>query len=282
MPVNANPTPATPTRACPLEPSQQPAQDKGLRNYFCFKNVNSHRDRKGPGREAQNCRHFWTRVGSSRLKSVNSHRDRSVNSHRDRKGPGRETQNCRHFWTRVGSSRLKSVNSHRDRKGPVRETQKLIILVPSSLPFIHALEALQGTLHRHQQTDKHREPENPQPRSSSNTSSNSNSNSGGTSSNISKNPTSKGSSTTSSNNKNSSTQNPGGREFRIRPRACSALKNKGGVEGGRSPPRFMLMVAPSKLSFLYTPFKPFRPPFTDIKKWINIKNIEGQKTLNYK
>ena len=31
----------------------------------------------------------------------------------DRKGPGRETQNCRHFWTRVGSSRLKSVNSHR-------------------------------------------------------------------------------------------------------------------------------------------------------------------------
>ena len=30
-------------------------------------------------------------------------------------GPGRETQNCRHCWTRLGSSRLKSVNSHRDR-----------------------------------------------------------------------------------------------------------------------------------------------------------------------
>ena len=28
---------------------------------------------------------------------------------------GRETQNCRHFWTRLGSSRLKSLNNHRDR-----------------------------------------------------------------------------------------------------------------------------------------------------------------------
>ena len=45
----------------------------------------------------------------SRLKSVNSHRDRG--------GRGRETQNCRYFWTRLGSSRLKSVNSHRDRGG---------------------------------------------------------------------------------------------------------------------------------------------------------------------
>ena len=54
-------------------------------------------------REMQNCRHFWTRLGSSRLKSVNSHRDRG--------GRGRETQNCRHFWTRLASSCLKSVNS---------------------------------------------------------------------------------------------------------------------------------------------------------------------------
>ena len=38
---------------------------------------------------------FWTRLGSLRLKSVNSHRDRG--------GPAHETQNCRHFWT---SSRL--------------------------------------------------------------------------------------------------------------------------------------------------------------------------------
>ena len=30
-------------------------------------------------------------------------------------GRGRETQICRHFWTRLGSSRLKSVNRHRDR-----------------------------------------------------------------------------------------------------------------------------------------------------------------------
>ena len=66
-----------------------------------LKSVNSHRDRGGRGRETQNCRHFWTCLGCSRLKSVNSHRDRG--------GRGRETQNCRHFWTRLGSSRFKSV-----------------------------------------------------------------------------------------------------------------------------------------------------------------------------
>ena len=41
------------------------------------------------GRERQNRRHFWPRLGSSRLKSVNSHRDPG--------GPGRETQNCHRF-----------------------------------------------------------------------------------------------------------------------------------------------------------------------------------------
>ena len=82
-----------------------------IKKKYCCKSVDSHRDRKGPGRETQNCRHFWTRVGSSHLKSVNSHRDR--------KGPGRETQNCRHCWTRIG---------------PVRETQNLII-VPSKPSF---------------------------------------------------------------------------------------------------------------------------------------------------
>ena len=36
-----------------------------------------------------------------------------------RGGPGRETQNCRHFWTCSWSSRLKSVNSHLGRgSGP--------------------------------------------------------------------------------------------------------------------------------------------------------------------
>ena len=35
-------------------------------------------------------------------------------------GRGRETQNCHHFWTRLGSSRLKNVNCHRDRGGPGR------------------------------------------------------------------------------------------------------------------------------------------------------------------
>ena len=38
----------------------------------------------------------------------------------------RETQNCRHFWTRVGSSHLKSVNSHRDRGVVVAKRRTVI------------------------------------------------------------------------------------------------------------------------------------------------------------
>ena len=60
----------------------------------------------GPGRETQNCRHFWTRVGSSRLKSISSHRNRQ--------GRGRETQNCRQLWIGIGSSCFKSSNIHGD------------------------------------------------------------------------------------------------------------------------------------------------------------------------
>ena len=48
---------------------------------------------------------------------------KNVNSHRDRGGRGRETQNCRHFWTRLGCPRLNSVNSRRDRGGRRREAQ---------------------------------------------------------------------------------------------------------------------------------------------------------------
>ena len=70
---------------------------------------NSHRDRGGPGRETQNCRHFRTRPGSSRLKSVKC--VNSIQQSQGSGGPGRETQNCRHFWTRPGSSRLKSAIS---------------------------------------------------------------------------------------------------------------------------------------------------------------------------
>ena len=106
-----------------------------------LKSANGHRDGDwgGRGRKTQNCRHFWTlRVStvstvtgirglwsqnaelsslldlrcvfaSSRLKSVNTHRDRGV--------CGREKQNCRHVWTCVGSWRFKSANSYRDRGG---------------------------------------------------------------------------------------------------------------------------------------------------------------------
>ena len=100
----------------------------------------------GPGREAQNCRHFWIAVGSPRFKRVNSHRDRGsvvvakrravvafglalrlrvskVSTVRGTGGPGRDAQSCRCFWPCVASSRLNSVNSLRDRGGPGRETQ---------------------------------------------------------------------------------------------------------------------------------------------------------------
>ena len=84
-----------------------------------YKSVNSHSDRGGRARETQNCRHFWTRLGSSRLKSVNSHRDRG--------GHGREAQNCRHFWTRLGSSRLKSVNSVTGIGGVVDAEPRIVV-----------------------------------------------------------------------------------------------------------------------------------------------------------
>ena len=80
-----------------LESPKSP-RNAELSSLFTFRitkvsTVNSHRDRGGRGRETQNCRHFWNRLGSSCLKRVNSHRDRG--------GRGRETQNCRHFWTRL-------------------------------------------------------------------------------------------------------------------------------------------------------------------------------------
>ena len=34
---------------------------------------------------------------------------KSVNNHRDRGGPGRETQHCRHFWTRLRVSKVSTV-----------------------------------------------------------------------------------------------------------------------------------------------------------------------------
>ena len=86
-----------------------------LRDWGVFASHKCQYRSGGRVRETQNCRHFWTPVGSSRLDSVNSHKGSG--------GRVRETQNCRHFWTPVGSSRLDSVNSHRDRWGPGRETE---------------------------------------------------------------------------------------------------------------------------------------------------------------
>ena len=50
-------------------------------------------------------------------------------------GRGRETQNCRHFWTRLGSSCLKSVNSHRDWGGSWSQNAELSSLLDSPRVF---------------------------------------------------------------------------------------------------------------------------------------------------
>ena len=52
-----------------------------------------------------------------------------------RGGRGRETQNCPHFWTRLGSSRLKSVNIHRDPGWSWSRSPELSSLLDSSCVF---------------------------------------------------------------------------------------------------------------------------------------------------
>ena len=52
----------------------------------------------GPGRQTQNCRHFWTCVCFSRFESVNRHRDLA--------GVLVAMQNCRRFWTWLRSSQV--------------------------------------------------------------------------------------------------------------------------------------------------------------------------------
>ena len=47
-------------------------------------------------------------------------------------GRGRERQNCRNFWTCLGSSRLKSVNSHRDRGVVVAKRRTVVTFGPAS------------------------------------------------------------------------------------------------------------------------------------------------------
>ena len=79
----------------------------------------------GPGRETQNCRHFWTRVGSSRFKSISSHRNR--------RGRGREAQNCRQLWIGIGSSCFKSSNIHGDWGGSWSRNAELPSLLDSRL-----------------------------------------------------------------------------------------------------------------------------------------------------
>ena len=104
--------------------------------------------RGGRGREAQNCRHFWSRVFASQkcqqsqgsggvvvakrrtvvtFGLVSGLRISKVSTFTGiRVGRGRKAQNCRPFWTCLGFSRLKSVNIHRDPGGRGREAQNCL------------------------------------------------------------------------------------------------------------------------------------------------------------
>ena len=59
-------------------------------------------------------------------------------------GGGRKTQTCRHFWTRLGSSRLKSVNGHRDRGGSWSQNADLSSLLGSSRVFAFQVSTVTG------------------------------------------------------------------------------------------------------------------------------------------
>ena len=80
--------------------------------------------RGGRGRKTQNCRHFWTRLASSRLKSVNSHRDPG--------GRGRKTQNCRHFGL-VSRLRVSKVSTVTGIGGSWSQNAELLSLLALSL-----------------------------------------------------------------------------------------------------------------------------------------------------
>ena len=74
--------------------------------------VINHRDREGRASETQNCRHFGTRLASSRLKCHQSQ------GSGDR---GREAQNCRHCWIRL--SREERREKKREMRGKRREEE---------------------------------------------------------------------------------------------------------------------------------------------------------------
>ena len=73
-----------------------------------YKCVNSHRDRGGRGRETQNCRSLWDsfRVFTSQQCQPSQGSWGSWS---------RKAELSSRNWTRLGSSRLKNVSSHRDR-----------------------------------------------------------------------------------------------------------------------------------------------------------------------
>ena len=54
---------------------------------------------------------------------------KSINRPRDRGDRGREIQNCRLFWTRLGSSRLKVINNHNDRGGGVVAKPRIVVIL---------------------------------------------------------------------------------------------------------------------------------------------------------
>ena len=78
--------------------------------------VTGHRDRGCP-HETQNCRRFWIRLGSSRLKKVSTVTGIWV-------GRGRETQNCRHFWPCLWREERREREEKREMTGEKRDERR--------------------------------------------------------------------------------------------------------------------------------------------------------------
>ena len=85
-----------------------------------LKNVNSHRDRGGRGRETQNCRHFFGLVSGLHVSKVSTVTEIGG-------GRGRETQNCRHFFGLVSGLRVSKVSTVTEIGGVVVAKPRTVV-----------------------------------------------------------------------------------------------------------------------------------------------------------
>ena len=69
---------------------------------------------------------------------------KTVNNHRDRGGPGRETQNCRHFWTRLASPSQKCQQSQGSGGSWSRNPELSSLLDSSRVSAVSKLSTITG------------------------------------------------------------------------------------------------------------------------------------------